>query len=157
MEIAVKDLPGSLGGGGRYDNLIGMFAGSDVPACGFSLGLERIIVVMTERAMFPLDVGNSSEVMVAIWNEATVADSLAIATELRARGARVELYPEPDKLAKQFKYASALQVPFVVVIGEAENQKDEVAIKNMLTGEQRNLPRNRVADFVLSARKENGD
>ena len=157
MEITVKDLPGSLGGGGRYDNLIGMFAASDVPACGFSLGLERIIVVMAERAMFPLDVGHSSEVMVAIWNEATVADSLAIATELRARGVRVELYPEPDKLAKQFKYAAAVQVPFVVVIGEAENEKGLVAIKNMQTGEQRSLPRNEAAEFILSARKTKGD
>ena len=57
MEINVKDLPGSLGGGGRYDNLVGMFFGQDVPACGFSLGLERIIVVMTEREMFPRQCG----------------------------------------------------------------------------------------------------
>src|SRR5205085_11236387 len=56
MEIAVPDLAGSLGGGGRYDNLVGMFLGRDVPACGFSLGLERIIVVMSERGMFPSDV-----------------------------------------------------------------------------------------------------
>ncbi len=54
MEISVNDLPGSLGAGGRYDNLIGMFLGSDVPACGFSLGLERILVVMQERGMFPV-------------------------------------------------------------------------------------------------------
>lgn len=153
MEIRVKDLPGSLGGGGRYDNLVGMFAGQDVPACGFSLGLERIIVVMTERSMFPSHVGQTSEVMVGIWNEATVADSLAIAAELRARGVRVESYPEPDKLAKQFKYAAAIEVPFVVIIGEAEREKDEVAIKNMLSGEQQSLPRNEVAELILSARR----
>ena len=56
MEIAVPDLAGSLGGGGRYDGLIGMFCGEDIPACGFSLGLERILVVMTERQMFPASV-----------------------------------------------------------------------------------------------------
>ena len=154
MEITVKDLPGSLGGGGRYDNLVGMFAGNDLPACGFSLGLERIIVVMTERAMFPAGVGKSSEVMVAIWNEATANDSVAIAAELRAHGVRAELYPEPDKLAKQFKYAAAIQVPFVVVIGEAEKEKHEVAIKNMLTGEQRSLPRSEAAEFILSSRRD---
>ena len=152
MEISVKDLPGSLGGGGRYDNLVGMFAGQDVPACGFSLGLERIIVVMTERSMFPSQVGQTSEVMVGIWNESTIEESLAIAAELRARGVRVESYPEPDKLAKQFKYAAAIEVPFVVIIGEAEKEKDEVAIKNMLTGEQQSLPRNEVAELILSAR-----
>ena len=156
MEISVKDLPGSLGGCGRYDNLVGMFAGQDVPACGFSLGLERIIVVMTERSMFPSQVGQTSEVMVGIWNESTVEDSLAIAAELRARGIRVESYPEPDKLAKQFKYAAAIEVPFVVIIGEAEKEKDEVAIKNMLTGEQQSLPRNEVAELILLEREERG-
>jgi len=65
MEIAVSDLPGSLGGGGRYDNLVGMFLGRDVPACGFSLGLERLIVVMSERGMFPAKVSRGAvDVMV---------------------------------------------------------------------------------------------
>src|SRR5207245_4995834 len=69
MEIAVPDLAGSLGGGGRYDNLIGMFLGRDVPACGFSLGLERIIVVMTERAMFPETIaGGGVDVLVPLWH-----------------------------------------------------------------------------------------
>ena len=70
MEINVKDLPGSLAGGGRYDNLIGMFLGSDVPACGFSLGLERILVVMQERGMFPPEVEQASiDVVVAALDE----------------------------------------------------------------------------------------
>ena len=114
--------------------------------------LERIIVVMTERSMFPSQVGQTSEVMVGIWNESTVEDSL-IAAELRARGIRVESYPEPDKLAKQFKYAAAIEVPFVVIIGEAEKEKDEVAIKNMRTGEQQSLPRNEVAELILLERE----
>ena len=118
MEINVKDLAGSLGGGGCYDNLVGMFSGQSVPACGFSLGLERIIVVMAERAMFPANVGSAVEAMVAIWNETTANHSLSVAAELRAQGLRVELYPEPDKLGKQFKYAASREVRFVVVIGE---------------------------------------
>ena len=151
MEINVKDLPGSLGGGGRYDNLVGMFAGQDVPACGFSLGLERIIVVMTEREMFPASVGKATEVMVAIWNDATMSDSLAIAAKLREGGLRVELYPEPDKLAKQFKYAAAREIPFVVVIGEAEREHGEVAIKDMRTGEQRCDKRETVVNTIKEA------
>ena len=152
MEINVKDLSGSLGGGGRYDNLVGMFAGQDVPACGFSLGLERIIVVMSERGMFPPSVGKAAEVMVAIWSEATIADSLAIAAELRSQGVRVELYPEADKLAKQFKYAAANGLPFVAIIGEAEKEKGEVAIKNMRTGEQQSVERSKAASVIVSAR-----
>ncbi|PYS72420.1 MAG: histidine--tRNA ligase, partial [Acidobacteria bacterium] len=98
MEISVRDLAGSLGGGGRYDNLVGMFAGQDIPACGFSLGLERILVVMSERSMFPSQLGSSSaDVMVAIWNEDAVSDSLNLAQELRRAGLRVDLYPEADK------------------------------------------------------------
>ncbi len=90
MEINVPDLAGSLGGGGRYDNLVGMFSGQDVPACGFSLGLERIIVVMTEREMFPPELVNApADLMVTIWNEESINDSLALAMELRGcRAAR---------------------------------------------------------------------
>ena len=90
MEINVKDLPGSLGGGGRYDNLVGMFLGSDVPACGFSLGLERIIVVMTERKMFPEGLASApADVMVSVWNESIyrgVDRARARATRRRTSG-----------------------------------------------------------------------
>ena len=92
MEIAVPDLAGSLGGGGRYDNLVGMFLGRDVPACGFSLGLERIIVVMTERKMFPEALaGGAVDVMVTLWNDEGRGDALALASELRRGGVRVDV------------------------------------------------------------------
>ena len=146
MEINVKDLAGSLGGGGRYDNLVGMFAGQDIPACGFSLGLERILVVMSEREMFPASVGTApADVMVAIWNEDSIDESIKLAQELRAAGLRVELYPEADKLGKQFKYASSMGVPFVAVIGEDERAKGQVALKNMRSGEQRTVARDELA------------
>ena len=85
MEINVPDLAGSLGGGGRYDGLIGMFGKEQIPACGFSLGLERILVVMEEKNMFPPEIAasNSADVMVTIWNEETIAESLKLANELR--------------------------------------------------------------------------
>src|SRR5262245_62386087 len=105
MEVAVEGI-GSLGGGGRYDNLIGMFLGRDVPACGFSLGLERIIVVMTERNMFPAAVARGAvDIMVTLWNDQTRGDAIALATTLRRAGLSVEIYPEADKLGKQCKYA----------------------------------------------------
>ena len=149
MEISVKDLAGSLGGGGRYDNLVGMFLGQEVPACGFSLGLERILVVMNERSMFPAWLDSSpAEVMVTIWNKESVTESIKLAQELRAAGLRVDLYPEADKLGKQFKYASSLRIPFVAVLGEDEQAQGLVALKDMQSGEQRAVTRADVAQLV---------
>ena len=152
MEINVPDLAGSLGGGGRYDNLVGMFSGRDVPACGFSLGLERIIFVMTEREMFPATLASApADVMVTIWDESGIHDSLALAAELRAEGLRVDLYPEADKLGKQFTYASARAHPFVAIVGASERERNEVSLKNMATGEQRTLPRDLIAAVIREA------
>ena len=146
MEINVKDLPGSLGGGGRYDNLVGQFLGHEIPACGFSLGLERIIVVMTEREMFPPAIVNSpADVMVCIWNEESIKESIALANDLRSAGLRVDLYPEADKVGKQFKYASARLIPFVAVIGDDERLRDEVSIKDLRSGTQRSIKREDLA------------
>lgn len=148
FEIRVKDLAGSLGGGGRYDNLIGMFSGEDIPASGISLGLERILVVMGERKMFPESVVSTpADVMVVQWFANRTGLYLAFATELRAAGLRVELYPESPaedgkKVGdKQFKYASARGIPFVAVIGADEDAKGTVTVKNMKTGEQTSVPR----------------
>jgi histidyl-tRNA synthetase len=148
MEISVSGI-GSLGGGGRYDNLVGMFLGHDVPACGFSLGLERIIVVMTERGMFPPHLTSApADVMVTIWNEESIGHSIALARELRSKGLRVDLYPEADKLAKQFKYASSRGIPFVTIIGDDERARGEVSIKDMRSGEQRSVKREDVANAL---------
>jgi histidyl-tRNA synthetase len=147
MEINVKDLAGSLGGGGRYDNLVGMFLNQDVPACGFSLGLERIIVVMTERQMFPQDVASSpADVMVAIWNESSIDDATRLARDLRKEGLSVDLYPQVDKLGKQFKYAAEKRIRFVALIGDDEREKGEVAVKNIESSEQISMKRQRVSE-----------
>jgi histidyl-tRNA synthetase len=153
MEIAVHDLAGSLGGGGRYDGLIGMFLGEQIPACGFSLGLERILVVMTERNMFPVGVQvAASDALVTLFEGEPAEEALRLAADLRASGIRVEVYPEPDKLGKQFKYASARGVKLVVVMGADERMRREVTVKNMETGEQVSIPRadiaRRIADIV---------
>ena len=149
MEVAVPDLAGSLGGGGRYDNLVGMFLGREVPACGFSLGLERIIVVMTERRMFPETVAHAAvDIMVTLWNELTRADALALATDLRAAGLRVDVYPESDKLGKQLKYASIRGVPFVAVVGDDERARGEVAVKDLRSGGQSTVARGEAPRFV---------
>jgi histidyl-tRNA synthetase len=150
MEITVPDLAGSLGGGGRYDDLVGMFSKQQVPACGFSLGLERLIVVMTEREMFPADLERASaDVLVTLWDETSIADALVLARELRAGGLRVDVYPEGgDKVGKQFKYASGRGVPFVVVAGPDERARGEVSLKDMRSGEQETLQSGAVAARV---------
>jgi histidyl-tRNA synthetase len=142
MEVAVPDLAGSLGGGGRYDGLIGMFLGEDVPACGFSLGLERILVVMGERNMFPVSVERASaDVLVTVFDADSMPEALKLAAELRASGVRAELYPEPDKLGKQMKYAASRQIPFAAILGGDEIARGEVTIKDLTAGTQESLPR----------------
>ncbi len=151
IEINVKDLPGSLGGGGRYDKLIGMFSNQDVPACGFSLGLERIIVVMTERAMFPEAIVSSpADVMVTIWDENTIGESIRLAAHVRQAGLRVDLYPEAEKLGKQFKYASEQGIPFVLIMGEDERARGEVSIKDLGSGQQQSVKQENVVTELVS-------
>jgi histidyl-tRNA synthetase len=153
MELAVPDLAGSLGGGGRYDNLIGMFLGRDVPACGFSLGLERIIVVMTERKMFPGSVERGAvDVMVTIWNDDSRADALGLAAEFRRAGVRADVYPEADKLGKQFKYASARSIPWVAILGDDERAQGNVSLKDLQSGEQHTVARGEAAQYVRTRR-----
>jgi histidyl-tRNA synthetase len=140
----------SIGGGGRYDGLIGMFGKEQIPACGFSLGLERILVVMEERGMFPPHIAESApaDVMVTIWSEDTAAESLKLAGELRQQGLRVTVYPDPDKLGKQIKYADQIKVPYVCVLGETEINDGTVTIKNMTTGEQASIAQGGAAEFI---------
>jgi histidyl-tRNA synthetase len=150
MEIAVPDLAGSLGGGGRYDNLVGMFLGRDVPACGFSLGLERIIVVMTERDMFPAKVSTGAvDVMVTFLTDGLRADALKLASELRAEKLRVEVYPEVSpKLEKPLKYASGRNVPVLAILGEDEQARGEVTVRDLQTRKQESAPRAAAADWI---------
>ena len=132
----MPDLAGSLGGGGRYDDLVGMFLGRDVPACGFSLGLERILVVMSERNMFPANLTKPADVLVTLWDESSISYSLKVADELRRQGTRVFVYPQPDKLGKQLKYASQLGIPLVAVMGPDERQHEIIALKDLESGTQ---------------------
>ncbi len=153
MEVAVPDLAGSLGGGGRYDGLIGMFSGEDIPACGFSLGLERILVVMGERAMFPEAVQASGpDVLVTIFDTSLTAESLRLAGELRAANLSVEVYPEPLRagkdLGKAFKYADTRKARFVAVFGTGEAAEQVVKFKDMMTGEQGVAARSAVASWI---------
>lgn len=143
MEIAVPDLQGSMGGGGRYDNLVGMFLGRSVPAAGFSLGLERLIDVMSERGMFPAKVSRGPvDVMVTFLSDDLRADALHLASELRAERLRVEVFPEGSrKLDRSLKYASSRNVPVLAILGEDERARGEVAVRDLQTRQQEAVQR----------------
>jgi histidyl-tRNA synthetase len=150
MEIAVAGI-GSLGGGGRYDNLVGMFLGRDVPACGFSLGLERIIVVMTERNMFPAPVSlGAVDSVVTFLDDESREEALRFASALRGRGLRVDVFPDASrKFDKPLKYASARAARVLAIVGENERVRGEISIRNLDTREQQTVPRAQAVDVVL--------
>jgi histidyl-tRNA synthetase len=150
FEIAVDGI-GSLGGGGRYDNLVGMFCSESVPACGFSLGLERVLVVMSDRGMFPPEVSRSgADVLATVWNADALADTLSLARLLRAGGLRVEVYPDADKIGKQMKYASTRGARFATIVGDDERAAGTVMVKDLTTGAQTAIPRGEVAAWLIA-------
>lgn len=130
---------GSISGGGRYDRLVGMFAGRPLPAVGVSLGLERVITVMEELGMLPGQ-PTAARVLVAVWGPDTQAASLRAAHALRAAGVPVELYVDDAKLGKQLKYASQKGHRFALVIGPDEAARGDVGVKDLASGEQVVVP-----------------
>jgi len=157
MEINVADLAGSLGGGGRYDNLVGMFLGQNIPACGFSLGLERILVVMTERNMFPPTLATTpADVMISPFDPAGVAAAMRLAAVLRGAGLRVLVYPDPEKIGKQIKYADSRAIPFVALLGENEIRDDTVTVKNLAAQTQETWRQSDAGAKIVEALKQRG-
>ncbi len=136
FEMRVPDLGSSIAGGGRYDELVGMFGKQKVPAVGLSLGLERILVVMAERKMYP-DLALGPEVLLC-WFGVARTDVLHVAHRLRAQGIRVEVYPEDAKLGKQIQYADSpgVKAPWVAIVGESEHRKGTVTLKHLASGQQ---------------------
>jgi histidyl-tRNA synthetase len=126
---------GSVGGGGRYDNLVRDLSGFEMPAVGFGIGFDRTVEAADQLGVIPSE-GQGTQVLVAVLSEEDVSASLEAARTLREAGVRVEVYPAIDKLAKQFKLADQKKIPFVVVIGEKERAAGKVAVKDMRSGEQ---------------------
>lgn len=152
FEVNVADLAGSIASGGRYDGLIGMFGKEEIPASGFSLGLERILLIMNERGMFPQELEtNAADVLVTVMAEESAGESLKLASELRGKGLRVLVYPETDKLGRQFKYADSIGIDYVCVLGETEIAENKVTLKNLKTGTQETTVRENLAERIKSS------
>jgi histidyl-tRNA synthetase len=149
FEITVPGLAGSMGGGGRYDGLIGMFTKRQIPAVGFSLGLERVLLVMEERGMFP-PLGLGPQLLLCRFPDVAASKAVEVATRLRADGLRVELFADTPALGKQLQYAATLGVPFAAILGSNELEQQSLTLKKLATGEQKTLPLADVAAFVKS-------
>ncbi len=148
FEIEFPGLSGSGGGGGRYDDLVGMFSNQSVPACGFSLGLERILLILEERGMFPAQLAGQPQVLVTQFDESTQAASLGLAHRLRAGGLRADLYPDLDRYGRQFKYADERKIPFALLLGPSEIGQGVVAVKNLGSGEQTEVAMEKITEWL---------
>ncbi|MBE0650860.1 MAG: histidine--tRNA ligase [Bacteroidales bacterium] len=137
IEVKAQDVSiGSICGGGRYDNLTGIFGMPGVSGVGVSFGADRIYDVLTELKLFPQEAGALTKVLLINFGENETPYALNILNKLHSAGISAELFPEPAKLKKQMKYADQKQIPYVVLIGEEEMKTETLTLKNMQSGDQ---------------------
>ena len=130
---------GSITGGGRYDNLTGIFGLPNVSGVGISFGADRIYDVLTELDLFPKELQSATQVLFATFGDAELRYALQWAKALRAHDIAVEVYPEPTKMKKQMGYADDKKIPYVAIVGGNEMETNTVMLKNMATGEQKQV------------------
>lgn len=139
---------GSVCGGGRYDNLIGMFSGKDTPAVGFAFGFDRLMEAMEELNLFPDDL-TTTKVLVTIFSPEQKEKSIKLSSFLRENNINTELYlDENTSLDKQLKYANKKDIPYVAIIGPDEDKNNTVTLKNLKTGEQKIISQNEILDVI---------
>lgn len=140
FEVEVEGCSGgSVGGGGRYDNLIGIFAGKQIPAVGFAFGFDRLIEAMDQLDLFPKDLA-TTKVLVTIFSKDLEQKSIDVCSRLRSNNISCELWPNPEsKLDKQLKYANQKGIPYAVIIGPDEARQNKVTLKNLKTKTQETL------------------
>lgn len=137
IEVKAKDVEiGSITGGGRYDNLTGVFGMPGLSGVGISFGADRIYDVLNALDLYPADARTATQVMFVNFGTAEAAASLLRIKEMRALGIACELYPDAAKMKKQMAYANATEVPFVAMVGADEMERGVLSLKNMVTGEQ---------------------
>ena len=140
FEVKALDVQiGSITGGGRYDNLTGMFGMPGLSGVGISFGADRIFDVLNQLDLYPQDATTGVQLLFINFGEREAAHCLRLATRLRQAGIRTEVYPDSVKMKKQMSYANAQAVPYVALVGENEMQSGTVSLKNMQTGEQQSL------------------
>lgn len=142
FEVKAKNLDlGSIGGGGRYDDLTGIFGMPDLPGIGISFGLDRIELALQEANVLPKLQSETTEILFVNFGDKEAVYSLKLASELRRLGVKAEVYPDSAKIKKQMAYANKKEISFVVMIGSDELQTGRFSLKDMITGEQQELGR----------------
>jgi histidyl-tRNA synthetase len=152
FEVKVNNVNmGSISGGGRYDNLTGMFGLPDVSGVGFSFGVDRIYDVMEELNLFSSASQTITQLLIINFDPASETYSLPLLQQFRAAGIATELYPEAAKLKKQMTYADQKKIPFVLLVGSEEMQTGLLQLKNMATGEQQALSPDQIISTLQNA------
>ena len=149
FEVKAMDYAiGSICGGGRYDDLTGIFGMPDTSGVGISFGADRIYDVMTGLNLFPEEVDFSTKVLFVNLGEQERMAAMRIMRTLRDHGVATEIYPEPAKMKKQMEYANRRSIPYVVIIGSNELQNGQATVKNMRTGEQNAVAFDAIRDML---------
>lgn len=137
FEVQVPEANGSIGGGGRYDNLVATLGGPQIPAVGFSFGFERVVDVIKELQLLPQTEVNKTKILIANLGLETQTNILKLVSTLRDQNISSNIYPDNDKLGKQIKYALSLGIPYLAIIGTDEAKNNQITLKNLLTTEQK--------------------
>ena len=149
FEVAAKDVEiGSITGGGRYDDLTGIFGLKDVSGVGISFGADRIYDVMNQLKLFPKDSGAKTKLIFVNFGQLEEGYCLPILAKLRSAGINAEIYPESVKMKKQMNYANQKGIPYVCLVGDSEMNDGVVTLKNMETGDQQKLTTDQLVDFI---------
>jgi len=145
---AVNVAMGSISGGGRYDDLTGIFGLKDMSGVGISYGAERIYDILNEHNLFPNEIGTPVKALLINFGEAEQLYALKALVELRKNNIASEIYPDPIKIGKQMTYANAKQIPYVIISGEEEIKESLFTLKNMQTGEQTKTTLQKIVEFL---------
>ena len=149
FEVAAKDVKmGSIGGGGRYDDLTGVFGLKNVSGVGISFGADRIYDCLEELDLFPKESQQSLKVLLVAFDADSHRYAFKALSEIREAGINADIYPEPTKIKKQLDYADKRNVPFVVLIGSEEMETGQLALKNMVSGEQEKMELGKIIDIL---------
>lgn len=148
IEVGHAEFPSSICGGGRYDDLTGIFGLKGMSGVGVSLGADRIYDLMEAKGLFPDSIQATSEVMFVNFGEKEVLPCLGLAADIRSEGISAEVYPDPARMKKQMKYANDKGVTMVVMIGEEEMNNRTASVKNMRTGEQKLVAQKELTSFM---------